>query len=259
MRGWPEPRRANLAGVPVGRRRWSLGNALIFATAGLAGFALAGFGLAGCGASERAATPLSASQILARARATVNATRSVHFALSSQGIHSSSSVVVGGQGDLLRPAELSGTFTVAVGGFDASVGVVETGGTFYALTPFASHYTVTNPADYGLGNPAQLLSPSAGVSALLTRATDLRILGDERIAGELLVRVSGSVPGAAVPVLPDLARSKPVSMVVAVDPVDFQVREVVLTGPFASATSDATYTVTLTGYGEAVHIAAPRT
>jgi hypothetical protein len=226
-------------------------------------------GVAACGGSsggapkaKSASAPrsVSASALLARSRAVVDATGALHFALSSTGIPSSGTNIVGGSGDLVRPADLSGSFTVALSGVQASVKVVAIGPAFYAELPFTSSFAKVNPASLGLGNPAQLLSPATGVSALLTDAArGARRTGSIRRAGELLDEVTGTVPGDKIPVLPDADRAKPVRLVASIDPSNYQLRQVSLSGPFTSATTTTVYTVTLTDYGEHVSVAAPST
>jgi hypothetical protein len=215
----------------------------------------------GCGASRAkvSASTVAPVPLLRRSRAVVDAARSIHFVLTSSGVSPSGTAILGGTGDLVRPDELRGTFSIQVSGLNASVGVVETGGRFYAEPPFASHYSITNPATYGLGDPAQLLSPTTGVSVLLTSLDDLRATGDERIAGELVESVTGTVPGRSIPVLPDLAPARPVRITAEVDPTSAELRLVTLEGPFTSATTDTTYTVALSDYGEHVTVTAPQT
>ena len=69
--------------------------------------------------------------------------------------------------------------------------------------------------------------------------------------------ISATVPGSSIPVLPDADPSAPVTMVAAIDPKTDQIRQIVLTGPFTSASSNSTYVVTLTNYSEAVTITLP--
>jgi hypothetical protein len=115
----------------------------------------------------------------------------------------------------------------------------------------------TDPASFGLTDPAQLLDPTHGLSNLLTIGTGARSSGQERIAGEALDEVTTTVPGSSIPVLPDANPAQPVTLVAAINPKTFQVRQISLTGPFTSATSNSTYVVTLTNYNEAVTITLP--
>jgi lipoprotein LprG len=93
----------------------------------------------------------------------------------------------------------------------------------------------------------------------LTHAQGATLAGQTRLSGELLDQVHATVPGSAIPVLPDQDRSRPATLVASINPDSHQLRQVVLTGPFTSKTSDSTYTVTLTNYGEQVTVTLPPT
>jgi hypothetical protein len=214
-----------------------------------------------CGSSGHPSTAgaVTPAALLRHSRAVLDATHAVHFSLSSADVATSGTELTGGSGDLVRPDDLSGSLSVSSHGLDVSVGVIEVAGTFYAEPPFFSHYSVTNPASYGIGDPGGLLDPTTGVSSLLTSMTGVHVEGNRRIAGELVTVIGGTVPGRAVPVLPDLARSVPVRLTASIDPATAQLRRVALAGPFTSATATTTYTVTLTNYGEHVTVTAPAT
>jgi lipoprotein LprG len=223
--------------------------------AGLAGVVV--LVAAACGSGgHAAASKVDAETLLQRAKATVDAAQSVHFVLTSQGVSGGSTTLTGGEGDLARPDQLQGTFTVAIGGFSGNVKVVAKGGVFAAQLPFQSKFKETNPTTFGLTNPAQLLNPDHGLSSLLTAGTGATVTGQERIGGELLYEVTSSVPGSAVPVLPDANPSQPVTMIAAINPSNYQVRQISLTGPFTSK-NDSTYVVTLTNSNEPVTITVP--
>jgi lipoprotein LprG len=211
----------------------------------------------GCGGNSSAPKG-DAPALLRRAKSVVDAAPSAHFTLTSQGVSGQSTDIVSGSGDLVRPDQLKGSFTVSIRGLQADVRVVSTGGVFEALLPFQSHYERTNPADFGLTDPSQLLEPSHGLSSLLTIATGPQLTGQKRLTGELLDEISATVPGSDIPVLPDANPSKPVALVAAIDPGNFQLRQVTLTGPFTSP-SNSTFVVTLTKYGETVPITLPST
>ena len=223
---------------------------------GLAAIGLVGAtAAAGCGSSAGAIDP---QRLLAEARATVNATVAAHFELTSQGIPTTGENLRGGSGDLARPDQLRGSFQVSVSGLPVTIKVVVVAGRFWALLPFQARYQVVDPAQFGLGDPAGLLDPATGVSRLLTQLAAARSVGQERINGELLDQVSGTVPGTDVTgFLPDARPSTPVALTFAVDPTTHQVRRVVAVGPFASAGTTSTYVLTLTAYGEQVSISPP--
>lgn len=208
-------------------------------------------GVAACGTSAPVLTP---GQLLASAQAALNATPSVHFSITSSG--ASGNGITGGAGSLVRPAGLTGTFDVDVHGLPLTVGVKAEGAKFYVRQPFFG-YQATNPAKYGLVNPELLLSRTHGLTGILAGVHDGRSDGTTRLSGELLDKVSGSVPGTDIPVIPDLAPSKPVAVVADIDPTTRQLRQVILTGPFVSASVPTTYVVTLTDYGKPVSISLP--
>ena len=212
---------------------------------------------AACGGGS-SAPKVDAPALLSQAKATVDATPSAHFTLTSRGVTGSGTNITAGEGDLVRPDQLEGTFTVTISGFGAAVKVVSKSGVFEAQLPFQKKFTRTNPASFGLTDPSQLLDPTHGLSSLLTIGTGARAMGQERIAGELLDQVATTVPGSAIPVLPDANPSQPVAMVAAINPTSHQVRQITLTGSFTSK-SNSTFVVTLTKYGEAVTITLPPT
>lgn len=224
----------------------------------LAGFALASAAVvAGCGGNP---PPVASAILLSDARQVVNQAKAVHFTLSSQNLPSTGTTLQGGAGDLSRPDQLQGTFQVSLDGLPASVKLIEVGGKFYAELPFTSHYKVTQPAQFGLGDPAQLLDPNAGVSRLLTELANPKVTGERRVNGELLEEIAGTVPGTDVDgFLPDVDSGQPVRLVLDINPTSHQVRQVAATGPFASVSVASTYVVTLTKYGESVAINPPPT
>ncbi len=210
---------------------------------------------AGCGGSP-APAPASAHALLLDAKASLDRSSSVHFVLTSQGATGSGTIIAGGSGDIARPDQLQGQFSVEQSGFTASVSVVAGSGRFYVKLPFATSYTATNPTSFGIGNPAQLISPTNGLSSLLLAITQPRLAGTTRIGREVADQVQGTVPGASVPVLPDDNRALPVSVVADIIPSSHQLRRITLQGPFTSATPSS-YTLLLTNYGEAVHVTLP--
>ncbi len=212
--------------------------------------------LAGCGGGSPAASGVSPAALLAEAKATIDRSPSVHFVLTSSGASGSGTIISGGSGDVARPDQLQGQFTVEEAGLTASVGVLAGDGRFYVKLPFTSSYQATSPSAYGIGNPATLIAPAHGLSSLLVAISDPRSAGTTRIGSEIVDQVEGTVPGASVPVLPDANRSAAVSVVASIVPGSRQLRRITLRGPFTS-TTPSTYTVELSDYGEAVHVTLP--
>lgn len=213
--------------------------------------------LAPLGCSSSSTPKGNPETLLRQAKATLDAATSVHFKLTSSNVGSGGTNLTGGDGDLVRPDSMQGTFTVTISGFSADVKVVTKGGVFMAQLPFSSGYKVTNPSTFGLTNPADLMNTTTGLSSLLTEAQNPTYTGQVRIGGELLDTVTFKVPGSSIPVLPDADPSTPVDGVAAINPSNHQLRQISLVGPFTSASSNSTFVVTLTNYDEPVTITLP--
>jgi lipoprotein LprG len=209
-----------------------------------------------CGGSSSAPKG-NPETLLQQAKATLDAATSVHFKLASSNVSAGGTNLTGGEGDLVRPDAMQGTFTVTISGFSADVKVVTKGGVFMAELPFSSGYKVTNPSSFGLTNPAELMQPNTGLTNLLTEAQNPKFTSEVRIGGELLYTITFTVPGSSIPVLPDANPSKPVEGVAAINPSNHQLRQITLTGPFTSSSSNSTFVLTLTNYNEPVTITLP--
>lgn len=210
-----------------------------------------------CGSSG-SLSPAQAKSLLTQGKATIDNSQAFHFTLTTAGIpQGSGTTIVGGGGDLARPDKLVGSFTVSVGGLQAAVKVAAGGGKFYAQLPFQKTYTATDPSSFGVANPAQLISPSGGLSSILSDTNQTASGGQTRINGEVLDVVSGSVPGTDITVLPDKDPARPVAVKALINPSNHQVRQVTLTGPIETTAPSASFTVTLTNYGEHVDLVIP--
>ncbi|MGY1777976.1 LppX_LprAFG lipoprotein [Geodermatophilus sp. SYSU D00804] len=225
------------------------------AAATVAGLVVAVSALAGCGGSE---PEESAGDLLARAKATLDETESLHFVLTSEGAPTTGTALVGGEGDVLRPASFEGTLQVLAVGSALDLAVVSVDGTVYAQLPFTSGYSVVDPAQFGFGDPGALLDPDTGISQLLAQA-DAAELGEERrVDGEVVREVTAEIPGDLVEqVLTSEDPSQPVEARFSVATESGQLRRAELTGPFYAADQDATFTIELSDPGDDVEITAP--
>src|SRR3954447_21716591 len=82
----------------------------------------------------------SASDLLDRAKKTLDAADSAHFVLTSDGAPSTGTLLVGGDGDIERPSSLQGTRKIQPSGTTADLKVVSVDGTVYAQLPFLATY-----------------------------------------------------------------------------------------------------------------------
>ncbi|GAB3192509.1 hypothetical protein GCM10027261_05380 [Geodermatophilus arenarius] len=225
------------------------------AAATVAGLVVAVSALAGCGGSE---PEESAGDLLARAKTTLDETESLHFVLTSEGAPTTGTALVGGEGDVLRPASFEGTLQVLAVGSALDLAVVSVDGTVYAQLPFTSGYSVVDPAQFGFGDPGALLDPDTGISQLLAQS-DAAELGEERrVDGEVVREVTAEIPGDLVEqVLTSEDPSQPVEARFSVATESGQLRRAELTGPFYAADQDATFTIEFSDPGDDVEITAP--
>jgi hypothetical protein len=202
----------------------------------------------------------SPTDVLAGAKTTLDKAPSVHFTLDTAEKPKASAGLLGGEGDLLRPSSFQGTLHVLVAGTGVDVKVVSVDGTVYAQLPFTSGFSVVDPADFGIGDPASLLDPETGISQLLESVENPKLGKERRVDGEVVREVTGTIPGDLVErLLTSQDPDQPVDATFAVTADGDQLRRAELTGPFFTAEDDATYVVELTDYGADVEISAPPT
>ncbi len=211
--------------------------------------------VAGCGGGEPEET---ADQLLARARTTLDEADSLHFVLTSEGAPTTGTALVGGEGDVARPASFEGTLQVLAAGGALDLAVVSVDGTVYAQLPFTTGYSVVDPAQFGFGDPGALLDPGTGISRLLEDAGSAELGEERRVDGEVVREVTAELPGDLVEqVLTSEDPSQPVQAMFSVATDSGRLRRAELTGPFYAADRDATFTIEFSDPGADVEITAP--
>jgi hypothetical protein len=218
---------------------------------------LAAPALTGCGSDE---PEESASDLLARAKTTLDDADSAHFVLDSEGAPESGTLLMGGEGDIARPASFEGTLKVRALGSTLDLSVVSVDGTVYAQLPFTSTFSVVDPAAFGFGDPGALLDPETGISQLLGSAESATLGEERRVDGEVVREVTAELPGDLVEqILTSADPSTPVQARFSIATETGELRRAELTGPFYTAGDDATFTLDLSDFGADVEITAPPT
>jgi LppX_LprAFG lipoprotein len=215
-------------------------------------------GAAACGGHSAKAKPADPLALLRQAKTTIDATSGIHFTLVGSRIPSGAAGVTAGEGDAVRPDAFQGSLVVSGSGLSGTVKIISTGGVVYAKLPLLPGYHKIDPSSYGFGDPGEFIDPVKGLSSLLVTPTTATYDTQTRVDGVVLDRVKAVLPGAPVAVLLGSADAKaPVTAELGIEPTSHQVRSVVLTGPFFSATEQSTFTLTLSKYGESVTVRAP--
>jgi lipoprotein LprG len=213
--------------------------------------------LAGCGSDEPTET---ATDLLERAKQTLDEASSAHFVLTSDGAPDTGTLLVGGEGDIARPSSFEGTLQVLAMGSTLDLEVVSVDGTVYAQLPFTSEFSEVDPAQFGFGDPGALLDPETGISQLLAEAASAELGEERRVDGEVVREIAAELPGELVEqILTSADPSRPVTATFSVATDGAQLRRAELTGPFFSADEDATFTLELSDFGADVEITAPAT
>lgn len=210
---------------------------------------------AGCTGGDAEERP--PEEVLAEAKSHLDDTTGVRIRLKTPELPPEVNGVLSAQGVGTHDPAFKGDLTVSSSGITADVPVVAVGGQVFARLPFTTEYVEVDPASYGAPDPAGLMDPDQGLSALLTAAEDVEAGKDVRSGEEVLSSFSGKVPGEAVSsIIPGAASGEGFEARFTVDG-DTRLREAVLTGPFYPEAAEVTYTVTFEDYGTDADINAP--
>jgi hypothetical protein len=200
----------------------------------------------------------SAADLLAQAKRTLDGTESLHFVLDSEGAPDTGTELVGGEGDIARPASFEGTLQVLALGSTLDLAVVSVDGTVYAQLPFTSGYSVVDPGQFGFGDPGALIDPETGISQLLAEAESAELGEERRVDGEVVREVTADLPGDVVErILTSQDPTRAVRALFSIAEESGELLRAELTGPFFAAEDDATYILELSDFGADVEITAP--
>jgi lipoprotein LprG len=228
----------------------------------VAGLIAVGLVLAGCtgssgsdGGGEGVPDPAAAIEAATVALAQ---TTGVHLAIESSGVDGLGSGLVSATGTLLSDGAFDGTLDVITLGTQVTVPVIAVDGLVHAQLPFTTGWQVIDPADYGVSDPAQLLSAEAGLGSMLAAMTNLS--AGEQVRGgvnnaEVLSTYSGVLPGEAAQGLVLTATGDMDASALLTE--SGELRQLVVTGDFYGSGTEVTYTLTLTDYGTNADITAP--
>lgn len=203
--------------------------------------------LAACSHADPASLP-AGSTLLQQAGQAMGSVTSAHVSLTFDG--DLSSLISSAQGDVTRDGKAIGSFVL--GGTEFPFRLLN--GTFYLKPPTGGW--VSSPPPY---DPTTLLDPTIGLPSLLTKATGGRTQAQESVGGVDAYRVTGSIPTDLIKGLTDLAAGQDTLRATAWIATDGS-RLVKFRIPYRAkdATEDTVLTGTLTNFGVAVNVTAPK-
>jgi hypothetical protein len=215
--------------------------------------------LAGCGGSDGDAAPQAdPAALLAAARASLDTTDSLHFTLTSTNVPTDGTRLVSGQGVAARPNAFQGQLAVLLNGSKVSIDLVSSGGKVYIKLPFSDEFQVTDPATFGLSDPANLIDSKTGITRMFGELTEVTSRGEQRIGDDVVTQLDGLLPGTLVDdLLTSADPAQPVQAKLYITETSRQLRRAELTGPFFEKAQDSTFVILLDQYGAPVSITAP--
>jgi lipoprotein LprG len=198
--------------------------------------------------------------LLAAAKKTIDETASVHIVLTGRDLPDNAQTLASGDGVATHAPAFKGKLTVRSAGSPIDAEVVAVGGKVYAKLPYTTKFIELPPSQLaGLGapDPAVLLDPNKGLSAVLATLKDPKIKGESRDGAKVLTEVTGAVQGKSLQgIFPKAQADQDFPSTFKIDKGSKQLMSATITGPFyAGATSS--YDITLDQYGEQVEITKP--
>lgn len=213
---------------------------------------------AGSGEEEQAkATTQTPAELLASARAKLEASPSVTFTLESANLPGKAVGISGARGTgRFTPPSFKGTLNATINGATGTVDVVAVD-THVWMKFFTPGYNPIDPADYGAPNPAQLFDTTTGITSLVDKTQGLQKKDTVRDGADVLATVAGTLPGSAVADLLVVGdRSGTFDVTYGITDRGGELRRVVLSGPFYEGAT-STYTLRLKRLDQPVEITGP--
>ncbi|MGL4743106.1 MAG: LppX_LprAFG lipoprotein, partial [Dermatophilaceae bacterium] len=215
-------------------------------------------GVASCSDGSADRSERAPAERLAAAKVGFDQARSVALELTSTDVPTTQTGVTAAQGTGVVSAtepKFQGSITGRARGVTGQVEVVAIGETTWVKL-FTPDFVETDLDTLNAPNPATFFDPERGISALLAATADPAVTDERRSGREVLTQVTGTLAGERVTGLLGLGDSGSTYRVTYALTADDQLRTTTLVGPFFDG-AEATYTLTLTDYGETVAITRP--
>ena len=213
--------------------------------------------LTGC-SEDAGSSDQDPAEVLAEAKATLDDTSGVDLALTTTDLPDGVTGVERAEGIGTHAPAFEGSITVTLVGQSVEVPVVAVDGKVYAQLPFTQGYQDVDPAEYGAPDPAALMTPDQGFSAVLGATEDLEE-GESMRGGagnkEVLTEYTGTVDGDAMTNVIPTAEGEFDATYTITD--GGELRSASFTGVFYPDSEPMTYTVTFEDYGTEKDITAP--
>lgn len=198
--------------------------------------------------------------LLTGAKKAIDDAASVHIVLTGRDLPQNAQTLGSGDGVATHAPAFKGKLTVRSSGSPIDAEVVAVGSKVYAKVSFAPAFIELTPnqlAGLGAPDPAILLDPAKGLTAVLPTLKDAKVKGQTRDGSKVLTEVTGSVEGNSLQgIFPKAPADGSFPSTFKIDKDSGQLVSATITGPFYSGATSS-YDVTLDKYGEKVEITAP--
>ena len=197
-------------------------------------------------------------EVMALAKQHLDETSGVSFTLEADALPDGVSAISAAEGVGTHAPAFEGTITVNLLGQAVEVPVVAVDDKVWAQLPFTSGYQDIDPTEYGAPDPAALITPDQGFSAVLGATEDLE--RGESVRGgednkEVLTEYTGTVSGDTMTNVIPTASGEFDAVYTITD--DDELRSASFTGVFYPDSESMTYTVTFDDYGTEQEIIKP--
>ncbi|MEV6288116.1 LppX_LprAFG lipoprotein [Kribbella sp. NPDC051770] len=198
--------------------------------------------------------------LLTDAKKTIDEAASVHVVLTGRDLPDTAQTLANGDGVATHAPAFKGKLTVRAAGSPIDAEVVAVGGKVYAKLPFTPKFIELPPSQLaGLGapDPAILLDPAKGLTAVLPTLKDPVVKGETRDGAKVLTEITGAVQGKTLQgIFPKAPADQDFPSTFKIDKDSKQLVSATITGPFYDGATSS-YDVTLDKYGEQVEITKP--
>jgi lipoprotein LprG len=198
--------------------------------------------------------------LLTAAKKSIDDAASVHIVLTGRDLPDSGQTLASGDGVATHAPAFKGKLTVRSSGSPIDAQVVSVGSKVYAKLSFTPKYIELPPSQLaGLGapDPAILLDPSKGLTAVLPGLKDPVVKGDTRDGSKVLTEITGKVTGKSLQgIFPKAPGDQDFPSSFKIDKDSKQLVSATITGPFYDGATSS-YDVALDKYGETVEITKP--
>lgn len=205
--------------------------------------------------SKVAVTPAST---LAAAKKTLDDTLGVHLKISSDKVPAKESGLISGEGDGSHAPAFKGTIAVRIPAAGTlSVPVVAVDGKVWAKTPLSPKMAPIDPSQFGAPDPASIFARDGGFSTLLVETKAPKFGAKTRDGKDIVQAVTGTLPGSAIKETLNFGDAGQMYGAVYLITDKGELRSAKLTGAFYKGSSDTSYTVEFTQYGQKVAVSKP--